>query len=73
MCFRHVNITDQKYVNGRSLNSPLAGKQFVVVGAGGAGRAIAVGAKSRGARLIIFDIDLGRSTVIFFFFLEAVC
>lgn len=70
MCFGHVNITDQKYVNGRSLNSPLAGKQFVVVGAGGAGRAIAVGAKSRGARVIIFDIDLGRSTVIFFFFLD---
>ena len=65
-----MNITDQKYVNGRSLNSPLAGKQFVVVGAGGAGRAIAVGAKSRGARVIIFDIDLGRSTVIFFFFLD---
>ncbi|KAJ6996139.1 bifunctional 3-dehydroquinate dehydratase/shikimate dehydrogenase [Populus alba x Populus x berolinensis] len=54
-------LRDQKYVNGRSLNSPLAGKQFVVVGAGGAGRAIAVGAKSRGARLIIFDIDLERA------------
>lgn len=69
-----MDISDQKYVNGRSLNSPLAGKQFVVVGAGGAGRAIAVGARSRGARLIIFDIDLGRSTIIFFFFfLEAAC
>lgn len=54
-------LRDQKYVNGRSLNSPLAGKQFVVVGAGGAGRAIAVGAKSRGARVIIFDIDLERA------------
>ncbi|KAJ6397635.1 hypothetical protein OIU77_018615 [Salix suchowensis] len=54
-------LRDQKYVNGRSLNSPLAGKQFVVVGAGGAGRAIAVGARSRGARLIIFDIDLERA------------
>ncbi|KAJ6737510.1 SHIKIMATE DEHYDROGENASE [Salix viminalis] len=54
-------LRDQKYVNGRSLNSPLAGKQFVVVGAGGAGRAIAVGARSRGARLIVFDIDLERA------------
>jgi len=42
----------------------LAGKQFVVVGAGGAGRAIAVGAKSRGARVIIFDIDLGKNTIL---------
>jgi 3-dehydroquinate dehydratase/shikimate dehydrogenase len=58
-----VDITDQRYINGASLNSPLAGKQFVVVGAGGAGRAIAVGAKSRGARVIIFDIDLGKNTV----------
>ncbi|KAJ6775301.1 SHIKIMATE DEHYDROGENASE [Salix purpurea] len=54
-------LRDQKHVNGRSLNSPLAGKQFVVVGAGGAGRAIAVGARSRGARLIVFDIDLERA------------
>ncbi|KAI5566544.1 hypothetical protein BDE02_13G027600 [Populus trichocarpa] len=54
-------LKDQRYINGASLNSPLAGKQFVVVGAGGAGRAIAVGAKSRGARVIIFDIDLERA------------
>ncbi|KAJ6876929.1 hypothetical protein NC651_029829 [Populus alba x Populus x berolinensis] len=54
-------LKDQRYINGESLNSPLAGKQFVVVGAGGAGRAIAVGAKSRGARVIIFDIDLERA------------
>ncbi|XP_011042290.1 PREDICTED: bifunctional 3-dehydroquinate dehydratase/shikimate dehydrogenase, chloroplastic-like [Populus euphratica] len=60
---RGTDITSSitKCVNGRSLNSPLAGKQFVVVGAGGAGRAIAVGAKSRGARVIIFDIDLERA------------
>ncbi|KAG6750570.1 hypothetical protein POTOM_045068 [Populus tomentosa] len=54
-------LKDQRYINGASLNSPLAGKQFVVVGAGGAGRAIAVGAKSRGASVIIFDIDLERA------------
>nr|DAD33466.1 TPA_asm: hypothetical protein HUJ06_012317 [Nelumbo nucifera] len=34
---------------------------FVLVGAGGAGRALAFGAKSRGARLIIFDIDYDRA------------
>ncbi|KAJ6380135.1 hypothetical protein OIU76_016733 [Salix suchowensis] len=54
-------LKEQKSINGASLNSPLAGKQFVVAGAGGAGRAIAVGAKSRGARVIIFDIDLARA------------
>lgn len=46
--------------NGEEVvSSPLNGKLFVLVGAGGAGRALAFGAKSRGARLIIFDIDLG--------------
>ncbi|XP_057812525.1 bifunctional 3-dehydroquinate dehydratase/shikimate dehydrogenase, chloroplastic-like isoform X2 [Salvia miltiorrhiza] len=39
----------------------LNGKQFVLVGAGGAGRALAFGAKIRGARVVIFDIDLGRA------------
>jgi len=42
-----------------SLGSPLAGRLFVLVGAGGAGKALAFGAKSRGARLVIFDIDFG--------------
>lgn len=39
--------------------SPINGKLFVLAGAGGAGRALAFGAKSRGARVIIFDIDFG--------------
>ncbi|KAI5675948.1 hypothetical protein M9H77_06898 [Catharanthus roseus] len=48
--------------NGEEVvSSPLNGKLFVLVGAGGAGRALAFGAKSRGARLIIFDIDLERA------------
>ncbi|XP_057857753.1 bifunctional 3-dehydroquinate dehydratase/shikimate dehydrogenase, chloroplastic isoform X2 [Cryptomeria japonica] len=34
-------------------SSPLAGKLFVLVGAGGAGRALAFGAKQRGARVVI--------------------
>ncbi|KAG5044342.1 hypothetical protein JHK87_008257 [Glycine soja] len=44
-----------------SLGSPLAGRLFVLVGAGGAGKALAFGAKSRGARLVIFDIDFDRA------------
>ncbi|KAL8528094.1 hypothetical protein ACS0TY_005781 [Phlomoides rotata] len=43
------------------LDSPLTGKQFVLAGAGGAGRALAFGAKIRGARVVVFDIDLGRA------------
>ncbi|OVA04376.1 Dehydroquinase class I [Macleaya cordata] len=44
-----------------SLPSPLNGKQFVLAGAGGAGRALAFGARSRLARIIIFDIDYERA------------
>lgn len=42
-----------------SQTSPLFGKIFVLIGSGGAGRALAFGAKSRGARIFIFDIDYG--------------
>ncbi|XP_021282921.1 bifunctional 3-dehydroquinate dehydratase/shikimate dehydrogenase, chloroplastic-like isoform X2 [Herrania umbratica] len=41
--------------------TPLSGKLFVLVGAGGAGRALAFGAKSRGSRIVIFDIDFERA------------
>ncbi|KAL2499816.1 Bifunctional 3-dehydroquinate dehydratase/shikimate dehydrogenase [Abeliophyllum distichum] len=41
--------------------SPIAGKLFVLVGAGGAGRAIAFGAKSRGARVVIFNRRFERA------------
>ncbi|MCD7450340.1 hypothetical protein HAX54_005428 [Datura stramonium] len=59
-------IEDAFKVNGRTngaafLPSPLARKLFVLVGAGGAGRALAFGAKSRGARIVIFDIDFDRA------------
>lgn len=47
------------YRNGDALSSPLNGRLFVLVGAGGAGRALAFGAKVRGARVVIFDIDYG--------------
>ncbi|OIT28748.1 PREDICTED: bifunctional 3-dehydroquinate dehydratase/shikimate dehydrogenase, chloroplastic-like [Nicotiana attenuata] len=55
-------IEDALKVNGAAfLPSPLAGKLFVVVGAGGAGRALAFGAKSRRAEIVIFDIDFDRA------------
>jgi 3-dehydroquinate dehydratase/shikimate dehydrogenase len=59
-------IEDALEVFGRTngdalLPSPLTGKLFVLVGAGGAGRALAFGAKSRGAKVLIFDIDFGRA------------
>ncbi|KAL5566199.1 hypothetical protein UlMin_029363 [Ulmus minor] len=37
----------------RVVGSPLAGKLFVVVGAGGAGKALAYGGKEKGARVVI--------------------
>ncbi|KAF9607439.1 hypothetical protein IFM89_035577 [Coptis chinensis] len=46
---------------GPSETSPLSGKLFVLVGAGGAGRALAFGAKSRGARLVIFNRNYARA------------
>ncbi|KAF6260878.1 type I 3-dehydroquinase-domain-containing protein [Scenedesmus sp. NREL 46B-D3] len=41
--------------------SPLQGKSFLVVGAGGAGRALAFGAASRGARVLIANRNKARA------------
>ncbi|KAK6803546.1 hypothetical protein RDI58_001330 [Solanum bulbocastanum] len=41
--------------------SPLAGKLFVVIGAGGAGKAIAYGAKEKGARVVIANRTYERA------------
>lgn len=49
-----------------SHTSPIAGKLFVLVGAGGAGRAMAFGAKSRGARVVIFNRNFGKPRYICF-------
>lgn len=46
---------------GSGLASPLAGKLFVVIGAGGAGRAIAYGAKAKGARVVIANRTYDRA------------
>ncbi|XP_058076132.1 bifunctional 3-dehydroquinate dehydratase/shikimate dehydrogenase, chloroplastic-like isoform X2 [Magnolia sinica] len=52
----------RKGTSGEASNiSPLAGKLFVLVGAGGAGRALAFGAKSRGARIVIFNRNNERA------------
>lgn len=40
--------------------SPLAGRLFVVIGAGGAGKALAYGAKEKGARVVIANRTYGN-------------
>lgn len=42
----------------------------MLVGAGGAGRALAFGARSRGAQLVIFDLDFGIETKHFLFIMN---
>ncbi|WOL18861.1 bifunctional 3-dehydroquinate dehydratase/shikimate dehydrogenase, chloroplastic [Canna indica] len=41
--------------------SPLAGKTFVVIGAGGAGKALAYGAKEKGAKVVIANRTFERA------------
>lgn len=41
-------------------SSPLHGKLFVVIGAGGAGKALAYGAKEKGARVVIANRTFGK-------------
>lgn len=40
--------------------SPLAGRLFVVIGAGGAGKALAYGAKEKGAKVVIANRTYGK-------------
>ncbi|KAM7501293.1 hypothetical protein LguiB_000197 [Lonicera macranthoides] len=55
-------LRERRIANGEASNtSPLAGKVFVLVGAGGAGRALAFGAKSRGARVVVFNRNFERA------------
>ncbi len=46
-------MTEAGMTSGDSAASPLAGKTVVVLGAGGAGRALAFGAASRGASVVV--------------------
>ncbi|XAR54585.1 3-dehydroquinate dehydratase [Bertholletia excelsa] len=48
------------HANGTS-GSPLAGKLFIVIGAGGAGKALAYGAKEKGARVVIANRTYDRA------------
>lgn len=43
-----------------SSSSPLAGKTVVVIGAGGAGKALAFGAKEKGAKVVIANRTYGK-------------
>ncbi|KAJ4968943.1 hypothetical protein NE237_015644 [Protea cynaroides] len=48
-------------LTNNSSGSPLAGKLFVVIGAGGAGKALAYGAKEKRARVVIANRTYGRA------------
>ncbi|KAK4774424.1 hypothetical protein SAY86_009359 [Trapa natans] len=49
------------YGASTSASSPLCGKLFVVIGAGGAGKALAYGAKEKGARVVIANRTFERA------------
>lgn len=49
-----------KHIGSGTAVSPLAGKLFVVIGAGGAGKALAYGAKEKGARVVIANRTYGK-------------
>lgn len=54
-------LSERYNVNGHPPNvSPISGKLFVLIGAGGAGRAMAFGARSRGARVVVFNRSYGQ-------------
>lgn len=44
--------------------SPLAGRLFVVMGAGGAGKALAYGGKQKGARVVVANRSFGESSIL---------
>lgn len=52
-----------------SSSSPLAGKTVVVIGAGGAGKALAYGAKEKGAKVVIANRTYGKIHVLNWWFL----
>lgn len=50
-------------MNGKppAAGSPLAGKLFVVLGAGGAGKSLAYGAAQKGARVVVANRTFGNT------------
>ena len=53
-----LNLADP-YSSSPQSGSPLSGKLFVVIGAGGAGKALAYGAKEKGAKVVIANRTYG--------------
>ncbi|PWA48431.1 dehydroquinate dehydratase, putative / shikimate dehydrogenase [Artemisia annua] len=53
-------LLEVAFKNGAT-GSPLAGRLFVVIGAGGAGKALAYGAKAKGARIMIANRTYDRA------------
>ncbi|KAL3812786.1 hypothetical protein ACJIZ3_014054 [Penstemon smallii] len=49
------------HYSANGIESPLAGKLFIVIGAGGAGKALAYGAKEKGARVVIANRTYDRA------------
>lgn len=47
-----------------AVGSPLAGKLFVVLGAGGAGKSLAYGAQQKRARVVVANRTLGMSSTV---------
>lgn len=56
---------------GSITGSPLAGRLVVVMGAGGAGKALAYGAKLKGARIVVANIEYGSLPTFLSFFLSS--
>ena len=61
--FTYTGSHDASSVSG----SPLAGKLFIVIGAGGAGKALAYGAKEKGARVVIANCTYGSVLALYLF------
>ncbi|KAG6604254.1 Bifunctional 3-dehydroquinate dehydratase/shikimate dehydrogenase, chloroplastic, partial [Cucurbita argyrosperma subsp. sororia] len=64
-CFCAISAIEDGLLGSRNdsskVGSGLAGKLFVVIGAGGAGKALAYGAKEKGARVVIADRTYDRA------------
>lgn len=53
-----------------STSSLISGRTFVLIGAGDAGRALAFGAKYKGARIIIFNRDYSKDYITSLLFMQ---
>lgn len=62
-------VTDNLHFTGpgskNAAVTPLAGRLLLVVGAGGAGKAIAYGAKEKGARIVVANRTYGKFFFVF--------